>query len=68
MKPPIRSAWVKKRGGPVVTQMHYARRGIITEEMTFVAQREKLSPDLIRSEILDSRKIEFSTERRSCAS
>ena len=57
MKPPIRSAWVKKRGGPVVTQMHYARRGIITEEMDFVAQREKLSPDLIRSEIARGRMI-----------
>src|SRR5438309_11889878 len=57
MKPSIRSAWVKKRGGPVVTQMHYARRGIITEEMNFVAQREKLSPDLIRSEVARGRMI-----------
>ncbi len=57
MLPPIRSEWVKKRTGPVVTQMHFARKGIITEEMEFVAKRENLSPELIRDEVARGRMI-----------
>ena len=57
MLPPIRREWVKKRTGQVVTQMHYARRGIITEEMEFVARRERLSPELVRSEVARGRMI-----------
>ncbi len=57
MLPPIRSEWVKKRTSPVVTQMHYARQGIITEEMEYVAKRENLSPELIRSEVARGRMI-----------
>ncbi len=37
--------------------MHYARRGIVTEEMTFVAQRENVTPELIRSEVARGRMI-----------
>ena len=37
--------------------MHYARRGIITEEMHFVAQREQISPELVRSEVALGRMI-----------
>ena len=34
----LREAWVSKRKGhAVVTQMHYARQGIVTEEMDHVA-------------------------------
>jgi phosphomethylpyrimidine synthase len=57
MLPPIRSEWVRKRTGPVVTQMHYARKGIITEEMEFVAKRENLSPELVRDEVACGRMI-----------
>ncbi len=57
MLPPIRSEWVRKRTGPLVTEMHYARQGIITEEMEFVAKRENLSPELIRSEVACGRMI-----------
>ncbi|MBI1733370.1 MAG: phosphomethylpyrimidine synthase ThiC [Gammaproteobacteria bacterium] len=32
----------RARGGACVTQMHYARRGIVTPEMEFVAVRENL--------------------------
>src|SRR5947209_6068895 len=53
----IRSEWVRKRTGPVVTQMHYARKGILTEEMEYVAKRENLSPELIRSEVARGRMI-----------
>ena len=57
MLSPIRSEWVKKRTGPVVTQMHFARKGILTEEMEYVAKRENLSPELVRSEVARGRMI-----------
>ncbi len=45
------------RGRGTVTQMHYARKGIITPEMEFVALREGLSPEFVRSEIARGRAI-----------
>jgi phosphomethylpyrimidine synthase len=39
------------------TQLHYARRGIITEEMRFVAIRESVAPELVRDEIARGRAI-----------
>src|SRR5688572_31008877 len=39
------------------TQMTYARRGEITDAMRFVAEREELSPDLVRDEIAIGRLI-----------
>ncbi|MEB5708386.1 phosphomethylpyrimidine synthase ThiC [Pantoea anthophila] len=38
--------------GRRVTQLHYARRGIITPEMEFVALRENMGRERIRSEVL----------------
>ncbi len=43
--------------GRNVSQMHYARQGIITEEMEYVAKREKLDPGLMRSEVARGRAI-----------
>jgi len=57
MVPPIRSDWVKKRTGPVVTQMHSARQGTITEEMEYVAKRENLPAETVRSEVALGRMI-----------
>jgi phosphomethylpyrimidine synthase len=37
--------------------MHYARRGVITEEMEYVARRENLSPELVRAEVARGRMI-----------
>jgi phosphomethylpyrimidine synthase len=37
--------------------MHFARQGVITEEMEYVAQRENLPPELIRSEVARGRMI-----------
>ena len=31
--------------------MHYARAGTVTEEMAFVAAREGMSPEFVRSEV-----------------
>jgi phosphomethylpyrimidine synthase len=42
---------------PVRTQMHYARKGVITQEMEYVARRERLDPELIRSEVARGRMI-----------
>ncbi len=54
----MRRDWVAKRtNDPVRTQMFYARRGILTEEMAYVAGREKLSPDVVRSEVARGRMI-----------
>jgi len=56
--PPMRTEWVKKRAGHEnVSQMHYARKGLVTEEMLFVAEREKVAPELVRSEVARGRMI-----------
>jgi phosphomethylpyrimidine synthase len=57
MLPPIRQEWVSKRTGPVVTQMHYARQGVITEEMEYVARRERLTAEAVREEVAKGRMI-----------
>jgi len=56
--PHLRAPWIAERGGgAVVTQMHYARRGIITKEMAFVALREHMEAEFVRSEIARGRAI-----------
>lgn len=45
------------QNGGNATQMHFARQGIITEEMRYVAQRENLEPELICSEVARGRMI-----------
>ena len=40
-----------------MTQLEAARKGMITEEMTFVAQREDLDPELIRDEVARGRMV-----------
>ena len=53
-----RADWVAKRKGHAnVSQMHYAKKGQITEEMLYVAKREDLEPELVRSEIARGRMI-----------
>ncbi len=39
------------------SQMHFARRGIVTEEMRFCAIRENVDPEFVRSEIARGRAI-----------
>jgi phosphomethylpyrimidine synthase len=48
---------LRARAGRAVTQMHYARQGIITPEMEFVAIREQLDPEFVRSELARGRAI-----------
>ena len=55
---PLREEWVaRRREDPVRTQMHYARRGVVTEEMWVVAHREGLDPEFVRSEVARGRMI-----------
>jgi phosphomethylpyrimidine synthase len=51
-RPPLRA-----RSGRRVTQMHYARQGIVTPEMEFVAVREGLDVDVVREEVAAGRAI-----------
>src|SRR4029077_7518945 len=59
----MRDAWIEKRTAAMsggvrnFSQMHYARKGVITEEMEYVARREKLEPELVRSEVARGRAI-----------
>jgi len=54
----LRTEWIARRRGEAnVTQMHYARKGILTEEMVYVARREHLDPELVRSEVARGRLI-----------
>ncbi|MBV9055500.1 MAG: phosphomethylpyrimidine synthase ThiC [Candidatus Eremiobacteraeota bacterium] len=47
----------RAKAGANLTQMHYARRGDITPEMEFVALREGVEPELVRSEVARGRAI-----------
>jgi len=58
--PKLRQPWIDRRiarGDVNFSQMHYARRGEITEEMRFVALREGLAPEFVRDEVASGRAI-----------
>lgn len=44
---------LRARAGANVSQMHYARRGIITPEMEYVATRENLGREMLREYVRD---------------
>ncbi|PHA01306.1 phosphomethylpyrimidine synthase ThiC [Bacillus pseudomycoides] len=48
---------LRAKAGTNVTQMHYARKGIITSEMEYVAIREGVEPEFVRQEIAEGRAI-----------
>lgn len=48
---------LRAKPGKTVTQMHYAKRGIITPEMEFVAIREQIDPEIVRQEVAAGRAI-----------
>jgi phosphomethylpyrimidine synthase len=43
--------------GETATQMHHARKGVITPEMARVAEREQVEPEFIRSEVARGRMV-----------
>jgi len=57
--PKIRSEWVAAREGKHerYTQMHFARKGMITEEMQYIAERENVEAEFVRSEVERGRAI-----------
>src|SRR5438445_6783729 len=63
-QPRPREEWIVRRreqaartGDDNLSQMHFARQGLITEEMLYVADREKLRPELVRDEVAAGRMI-----------
>ncbi|AKU33177.1 phosphomethylpyrimidine synthase ThiC [Bacillus altitudinis] len=48
---------LRGKQGACVTQMHYAKKGIITPEMEFIALREQLSPEFVREEVASGRAV-----------
>src|ERR1700682_2126314 len=56
-----RAEWLAKRKAENTdgnfSQMHYARRAVITDEMKYIAHREKLTPELVRDEVARGRMI-----------
>ncbi|UZD75035.1 phosphomethylpyrimidine synthase ThiC [Bacillus siamensis] len=48
---------LRTKAGKNVTQLHYARKGIITPEMEFIAIREHVSPEFVRDEVASGRAI-----------
>ncbi len=68
---PIREKWILDRNdttptksnekilcatpGANVTQLHYARKGVITPEMEFVAIRESCTSEFVRNEVAEGR-------------
>lgn len=58
--PKRRQPWIDAREpGPDgnVTQLHYAKQGVITPEMEFIATRENMKAEFVRSEVAKGRAI-----------
>jgi phosphomethylpyrimidine synthase len=60
--PKLRAPWIEERlrspgDDGNRTQLHYARRGLVTAEMAYAAAREGVDPEFVRSEIARGRAI-----------
>lgn len=55
--PGLKRKPLRAKKGKNVTQLHYARKGIITPEMEFIAIRENMNPEFVRDEIAKGRAI-----------
>src|SRR5882757_8184096 len=59
--PQPRAEWLAQRRNENTdgnfSQMHYARRGELTQEMTYIALKEKIAPELVRDEVARGRMI-----------
>jgi phosphomethylpyrimidine synthase len=62
--PGLRRAPLRARTGKRVTQMHYARRGIITPEMEFIAIRENLGREVAQDMMQSSDRSLLSHQHR----
>ncbi len=55
--PGLRRKTLRAKPGRAVTQMHYARQGIVTPEMEYIAIREGCDPEFVRNEVAIGRAI-----------
>lgn len=55
--PNVNKTPLKAKAGKNVTQMHYAKKGIITPEMEYIAIREHRDPEFVRGEVASGRAI-----------
>ncbi|WP_332694934.1 phosphomethylpyrimidine synthase ThiC [Halalkalibacter lacteus] len=55
--PGLKRKPLRAKQGKNVTQLHYAKKGIITPEMEFIAIRENLDPEFVRDEVARGRAI-----------
>ena len=62
-----RKAEAERTGDVNMPQMHFARKSLATEEMAFVAEREKLPLELVRDEVAAERLKPPCRLRNRCA-
>ncbi|WML26223.1 phosphomethylpyrimidine synthase ThiC [Neobacillus sp. OS1-33] len=55
--PGLKRKPLRAKKGENVTQLHYAKKGIITPEMEFIAIRENMKPEFVRDEVAKGRAI-----------
>lgn len=55
--PGLKRQLLRAKAGRNVTQLHYAKKGIITPEMEFIAIRENMKPEFVRDEVAKGRAI-----------
>ncbi|MER7451792.1 phosphomethylpyrimidine synthase ThiC [Nocardia beijingensis] len=55
--PKLRDTWTKPEGKGPRTQLAWAREGIVTPEMRFIAAREGVAPELVRDEVAAGRAV-----------
>lgn len=55
--PKLRDMWTKPEGKGPRTQLAWAREGIVTPEMRFIAAREGVAPELVRDEVAAGRAV-----------
>jgi phosphomethylpyrimidine synthase len=55
--PGLKRKPLRAKKGKNVTQLHYAKKGMITPEMAFIAIRENMKPEFVRDEVARGRAI-----------
>ncbi|OLF08643.1 phosphomethylpyrimidine synthase ThiC [Actinophytocola xanthii] len=55
--PRLRESWALEPVNGAVTQLAYAKAGIVTKEMAFVAAREGVDPEFVRNEVAIGRAV-----------
>ncbi len=54
---PVTRSPLRAKPGRALTQLYYARQGVVTAEMDFVAVREGVAPEFVRQEVAEGRAI-----------